>query len=341
MGDDSASARQRLEVLQLAEELGDVAEACRRAGMDRTSFYQWKRRYAERGLDGLADMPPVHLHHPQTTPPDLAERIRVLALAHPLYGGRRIEQILSRENAKVSSVTIQKILSAAGIGSTHDRWLALEGHARANPASLTLEQARFVEQSNPHFRDRHFQAQSAGALVCVDAFSLGRIANLSGLYIHAAIDTFSAYACCMVSHGKTDTAAAGALDNLFIRLHHVHDKSIRSIAIGRRLVPVLKQSSQFENYCHMGAIQYSSTQSPANGFGWVDDLKRTLQDEFIPHIYDRKFADAPSVDDALRPWMRYYNNSRPRHGFPTYGLPPARIVNPSASEEDLQSQILG
>ncbi|MBI1315774.1 IS481 family transposase, partial [bacterium] len=34
-------ARKRLSVLQLAENLGNVTEACRRMGMDRTSFYAW------------------------------------------------------------------------------------------------------------------------------------------------------------------------------------------------------------------------------------------------------------------------------------------------------------
>jgi hypothetical protein len=38
-------ARQRLAVLQLAQALGSVSVACRRAGMDRTSFYEWKRRF--------------------------------------------------------------------------------------------------------------------------------------------------------------------------------------------------------------------------------------------------------------------------------------------------------
>ena len=44
---DAASkvAQQRLSVLELARELGNVAEACRQRGMDRTSFYEWKRRF--------------------------------------------------------------------------------------------------------------------------------------------------------------------------------------------------------------------------------------------------------------------------------------------------------
>ncbi|MFP6869404.1 MAG: helix-turn-helix domain-containing protein, partial [Nitrospinota bacterium] len=37
--------RGRLSALQLAEALGNVSEACRRRGMSRTQFYEYKRRF--------------------------------------------------------------------------------------------------------------------------------------------------------------------------------------------------------------------------------------------------------------------------------------------------------
>ena len=38
---DTKLAQSRLSVLALAKELGNVAEACRQRGLDRTSFYEW------------------------------------------------------------------------------------------------------------------------------------------------------------------------------------------------------------------------------------------------------------------------------------------------------------
>ena len=49
-------AHQRLSVLQLAEMLGNVSVACKQMGMDRTSFYEWKRRFQTHGLEGLKCM---------------------------------------------------------------------------------------------------------------------------------------------------------------------------------------------------------------------------------------------------------------------------------------------
>ncbi len=45
-------AQHRLSVLELARELGNVAEACRQRGLDRTSFYEWKRRFQTQASRG-------------------------------------------------------------------------------------------------------------------------------------------------------------------------------------------------------------------------------------------------------------------------------------------------
>jgi hypothetical protein len=86
-------AHRRMTVLELAERLGNVSEACRRGGMDRTRFYDWKRRFELQVLEGLKDLPPIHRSHPQTTPPELVERIVELTLAHPAYGCNRYEAL--------------------------------------------------------------------------------------------------------------------------------------------------------------------------------------------------------------------------------------------------------
>jgi transposase-like protein len=83
-------ARQRLAVLQLAQALGSVSAACRRAGMDRTSFYEWKRRFQTHGLEGLKDRPPVHKSHPMTTPPGVVERVLALSAENPAWGCMRL-----------------------------------------------------------------------------------------------------------------------------------------------------------------------------------------------------------------------------------------------------------
>ena len=152
---DTKLAQGRLSVLELAKELGNVAEACRQRGLDRTSFYEWKRRFQTQGFEGLKDLPPIHKSHPQTTPAEVSDRILALALAHPAYGCNRIEAMLMLEGKRVSAITIQKILNDHNLGTRYDRWLALATRKAETPIDLSAEQVAFIEKLNPAFRERH------------------------------------------------------------------------------------------------------------------------------------------------------------------------------------------
>jgi hypothetical protein len=62
-------AHQRLSLLELANALGSVSEACRRRGVSRTRFYEYKRRFQTHGIEGLKDLPPIAKSHPMTVSP--------------------------------------------------------------------------------------------------------------------------------------------------------------------------------------------------------------------------------------------------------------------------------
>lgn len=122
-------ARKRYSVLQLAEALGNVSSACKRAGMDRTSFYEWKRRFQTHGLDGLKDLPPIHKSHPQTTSPETVKKVLALSRDHPGWGCVKLSDMLRVQGVSVSSPTVQNILIKHGVGSKYQRLLKLEEHA--------------------------------------------------------------------------------------------------------------------------------------------------------------------------------------------------------------------
>jgi hypothetical protein len=133
-------AHQRLSVLQLAEALGNVSSACRQRGMTRTQFYDYKRRFELQGLEGLKDLPPIHKSHPQTTPPEIVERILALSLAHPAWGCVRLANHLKLDGVSVSSPTIQHILIKQGMASKFDRLLKLQEQVATEPFELSAEQ---------------------------------------------------------------------------------------------------------------------------------------------------------------------------------------------------------
>ena len=121
MNAEEKQARQRLEILDLGQALGNVSEACRRRGVSRTQFYEYKRRFQAYGLEGLKNIPPIHKSHPFTTPPEVVERVLALSLEHTDWGCDRLSDYLKREDVSVSSATIQKILIRHGMGTRRER----------------------------------------------------------------------------------------------------------------------------------------------------------------------------------------------------------------------------
>lgn len=148
-------------MLELAEVLGNVSEACRRRGTSRTQFYEYKRRFQTHGIEGLRDLPPVHKWHPITTPPEVVEKILAMSLEHPMWGCVRLSHQLRLAGISVSSPTIQNILIKHGMGSWYQRLLKLEERASKEEIELTAEQVAAVENTNPCFRERHVQSEEA------------------------------------------------------------------------------------------------------------------------------------------------------------------------------------
>jgi transposase InsO family protein len=90
-------AELRLDVLQEPERTGaTVAEVCRRHGISRETFYQYRRRFLQEGLAGLED----RSRRPRASPARMAfeieEKICGMRKDHPRWGARRIQAELSR-----------------------------------------------------------------------------------------------------------------------------------------------------------------------------------------------------------------------------------------------------
>ena len=203
--------RKRLRVLQLAERLGNVSEACRRLGLSRTRFYEYKRRYQIHGMEGLVDLPPIHHSHPQTTPPEVVRKILDLALAHPAHGCHRLSRLLQSNGVSVSGITIQKILHRQGMGTRQERLLKLEENVTGAQDMLSPEQMAAMEKGNPCFRERHGESSAPAELLCQDTLYMGSSRYLGPIYLQAVVDTYGSIAFGYLHIGKSPEHAVTIL----------------------------------------------------------------------------------------------------------------------------------
>ena len=82
--------RHRVAILQRAAVLDNVTQACREAGISRTLFYRWRRRYLRYGADGLRPRPSRPTRWPRQAIPALEHQVLAYALLWPTHGPARI-----------------------------------------------------------------------------------------------------------------------------------------------------------------------------------------------------------------------------------------------------------
>ena len=110
-------AELRLDVLTEPLPTGEtVADACRRYGISRDTYYRYRRRYLEEGLEGLEDRSRRPKTSPAQIPSEVEIRIVEMRRGHPRWGARRIRDELDRAGVDPPAVsTIHQVLRRNGL----------------------------------------------------------------------------------------------------------------------------------------------------------------------------------------------------------------------------------
>jgi transposase InsO family protein len=321
-------AHQRLSVLQLAEALGNVSEACRRRELSRSQFYEYKRRFQIHGLEGLKDLPPVHHSHPWTTPPETVERILASSLEHPTWGCDRLSDQLKSEGVSISSPTVQDILIRHGIGSRYERLLKLEEKALDGAIELTADQVVQIEKANPEFKERHFESSRPGYLLSQDTFHVGTLKGVGRLYLHTVVDTYGSYAFGFLDTSNSPEAAVAVLHNAVLPFYRDRQIQVENILTdnGREFCGGKRHA--YELYLQLVEIRHKRIEvrkSQTNGF--VERFHHAVLDEFFrPAFRTRLYQTVEVLETDLDPWLVYYNTERTHPGYRNHGRRPLDVV---------------
>ena len=322
-------ARHRLSVLELANALGNVTEACKRRDMTRTQFYEYKRRFQTHGLEGLKDLPPIHKSHPQTTPPELVERLLELSLEHPAWGCVRLSQMLKLEDISISSPTIQNILIKHGMASKFDRLLKLEQRHATEGFQLSAEQVALIEKANPCFAERHVESSHPGELLAQDLFYVGHLKGVGQVYLDAVVDTYGSYAFGFLHTGKVPEAAVSVVHNDVLGYYRDRGMKVGAILTDNGREYCGKEYHPYELYLALNDIEHRRTKVKhpyTNGF--VERFHRTVLDEFFRSAFRTKlYASVQELQADLDEWLVHYNEERPHQGYRNMGRRPIDTIN--------------
>lgn len=322
-------ARQRLGVLELAEALGNVSQACKARGMSRSQFYEFKRRFQTHGIEGLKDLPPVHKTHPWTTPDDIVERVIETSLANPSWGCGRISDTLRLTGVSVSKVTVHKILSKHGMRTIYERLFILEEKASRQPIKLSAEQIRLIEKANPCYRERHIESSRPGELLAQDTFYVGTFKGVGKVYMNAVVDTFGSYAFALLHPSKAPEYGVALLHNDVLPFYAERSVCVGAVITDNGTEFCGRNIHPYELYLALNDIEHRRTKvrrPQTNGF--VERFNRTALDEFFRVVFRQKFYEGiESLQNDLDAWLHNYNYLRPHRGYRNMGRRPHETVD--------------
>jgi len=331
---EEKTVQKRLELLNLAEELGNISEACRIMGVSRTQFYVYKKRYKESGIDGLRDHPPVHHSHPDRTPEEVESRVLAMSLEHPAWGCDRLSQVLGQDGDTLSAQTVQNILNRNAMGTRRDRRLKLEKQYQDPEEKLSEEQVKFLEKQNPAFRERDKESDRPGEVLSQYMFSIGKLVYEGRIYLHAVVDSYSNYAFANLYPSKRAATAVAVLDNDVLPFFDERGFPIEAIMTNNGREFCGTDSHPYESFLKRYKIEHwHSDPGKLHTSGFLARFRGIVIAEFFGEALRTKFyRNSTELQADLETWLDYYNTKRAHRGYPNLGKSPLEIINSYLSE---------
>jgi transposase-like protein len=127
MSEKERLVRARLGILALAAELGNVARACKLAGLSRSQFYAMKKAYETYGKDALAPRERRKPEMPNRTPREIEERILVNTYQYPTFSYIRLAIEMKAKGVNVSPTMVRYVWQRHSLSTQSARrtWVKL------------------------------------------------------------------------------------------------------------------------------------------------------------------------------------------------------------------------
>lgn len=322
-------AHNRMTLLQLAEGLRNVSEACRRRGVSRSQFYEYKRAFQARGFDGLMDQLPIPKNFPHATPAEVIDRVIAISIEHPAWGPQKAADHLQLEGISVSPSTVRNLRAKEGLETKYKRILRLEQERNGADIELTEEQIKLLEKANPCFRERHVESPYPGYLLSQDTFMVGALKGIGRIYLQAVIDTYGSFGFAKLYTSKQAETAVDILYDRVLPFYEEQGITVEHILTdngmeywGKPMIHPYQIFLEFNDIVH----RRTKVATPRTN-GFVERFNRTVLDEFFRETFRKKFySSLEELQIDLDEWMHYYNYKRPHRGYRNMGRRPIETI---------------
>jgi transposase InsO family protein len=319
--------RKKQSLIELAEYLQNVSQACKINGVSRQHFYDIKKTYEEHGLEGLREKSRRKPCLKNRVSPEVEGAVLNMAYEYPAYGQARASNELRKDGILVSGGGVRSIWLRHGLETFKKRLnlleekAAQEGIVYTEAQLVALETAKRERESHPD----EIETAHPGYLISQDTFYVGYLKGVGRIYQQTVIDTYSSVAFAKVYTAKVPVTAADILNDRVLPFFEGQEIPVLRVLTDRGTEFCGSPDKHpYELYLQLNDIEHTKTKvkSPQTN-GICERLHQTILNEFYRVAFRKKvYSDIDTLQIDLDAYMDKYNLMRTHQGKRCQGRTP-------------------
>jgi len=310
--------KNKMGLIKLAEQLGNVSQACKIMGYSRDSFYRFKELYDEQGEEGLREISRRKPNRKNRVDPVVEEAVLAIASENPALGQLRVSNTLKQDGIFVSPGGVRSIWLRHDLETFKKRLKVLEEKAAAENLVLTEAQLQAMEKAKEQREAAgEIETEHPGYLGAQDTYYVGTIKGIGRIYQQTFIDTYTKIGFAKLYTSKHAITAADLLNDRVLPWYEEHSVRLLRILTDRGTeYNGLIENHEYQLYLAIEDIDHSKTkaQHPQTN-GICERFHRTIKEEFYDIAFRKKiYSSLDELQTDLDQWMAYYNAERPHSG---------------------------